>query len=42
LELANVSWSDCYIRVVLSSDCRNKDRKKRSKTKIREEKIRAV
>ncbi len=28
LELANVSFSDCYIRVILPKDHKNKDRKK--------------
>jgi hypothetical protein len=42
LELANVSFSGCYIRVILSKDHRNKDRKKSSKTKTRDEKIRDV
>jgi hypothetical protein len=42
LELANVSFSDCYIRVFLPKDHKNKDRKKSSKTKIRDEKIRGV
>jgi hypothetical protein len=42
LELANVSFSDCYIRVILSKDHRKKGRKKRSKTKTRDEKIRDV
>jgi hypothetical protein len=42
LELANVSFSDCYIRVILPKDHKNKDRKKSSKTKIRDEKIRGV
>ena len=42
IELANVSFSDCYIRVILSKDHRNKDRKKSSETKTRDEKIRDV
>ncbi len=42
LELANVSFSGCYIRVILSKDPRNKDRKKSSETKTRDEKIRDV
>ncbi len=42
LELANVSFSGCYIRVILSKDHRNKDQKKSSETKTRDEKIRDV